>query len=77
MEEADVLCSRIGIVNQGVLRCLGTQTRLKTLYGGGFHLSINCKQQATEAADKIVHKNLTDFVKKVLSKAILLRQFNG
>lgn len=24
MEEADVLCNRIGIVNHGVLRCLGT-----------------------------------------------------
>lgn len=24
MEEADVLCNRIGIVNQGVLQCLGS-----------------------------------------------------
>ena len=24
MEEADVLCNRIGIVNDGVLRCLGS-----------------------------------------------------
>jgi ABC-type multidrug transport system ATPase subunit len=24
MEEADVLCNRIGIVNKGVLRCIGT-----------------------------------------------------
>ena len=29
MEEADVLCNRIGIVNDGVLRCLGSQNRLK------------------------------------------------
>ena len=42
MEEADVLCNRIGIVNQGVMRCLGTQARLKLLYGGGFHLFVNC-----------------------------------
>lgn len=42
MEEADVLCNRIGIVNKGVLRCIGTQNRLKTLYGGGYHLYINC-----------------------------------
>ena len=41
MEEADVLCNRIGIVNQGVMKCLGTQTRLKNLYGGGYHLFIN------------------------------------
>ena len=45
MEEADVLCNRIGIVNKGVLRCIGTQNRLKTLYGGGYHLYINCYNQ--------------------------------
>jgi len=42
MEEADVLCSRIGIVNDGILRCIGPQVRLKTLYGGGYHLFVNC-----------------------------------
>ena len=42
MEEADVLCNRIGIVNDGVLRCIGSQNRLKMLYGGGYHLFINC-----------------------------------
>lgn len=24
MEEADVLCNRVGIMNKGILRCLGT-----------------------------------------------------
>eukprot|EP00343_Euplotes_focardii_P012019 CAMPEP_0205834014 /NCGR_PEP_ID=MMETSP0206-20130828/50457_1 /ASSEMBLY_ACC=CAM_ASM_000279 /TAXON_ID=36767 /ORGANISM="Euplotes focardii, Strain TN1" /LENGTH=334 /DNA_ID=CAMNT_0053140841 /DNA_START=697 /DNA_END=1698 /DNA_ORIENTATION=+ len=42
MEEADVLCNRIGIMTDGMLRCLGPQVRLKTLYGGGYHLFINC-----------------------------------
>mmetsp|Transcript_26279 Transcript_26279/g.23158 ORF Transcript_26279/g.23158 Transcript_26279/m.23158 type:complete len:217 (+) Transcript_26279:520-1170(+) len=42
MEEADVLCTRIGIITQGTLRCIGPQTRLKSLYGGGYHLFINC-----------------------------------
>ena len=42
MEEADVLCNRIAIVNDGVLRCVAPQVRLKTLYGGGYHLKINC-----------------------------------
>ena len=43
MEEADVLCHRIAIVNNGVMSCLGSQTRLKDLYGGGYHLFLNCK----------------------------------
>jgi len=46
MEEADVLCNRIGIICKGVLRCIGPQVRLKTLYGGGYHLSINCHKGA-------------------------------
>jgi ABC-type multidrug transport system ATPase subunit len=42
MEEADVLCNRIGIVSNGVLKCIGSQTLLKNLYGGGYHLYVNC-----------------------------------
>lgn len=44
MEEADVLCNRIAIVNNGILRCVAPQTRLKSLYGGGYHLQINCQK---------------------------------
>ena len=45
MEEADVLCHRIGIVLDGILRCVGPQVRLKTPYGGGYHLFINCHKE--------------------------------
>ena len=45
MEEADVLCNRIAIVNNGILRCVAPQVRLKSLYGGGYHLQINCQKQ--------------------------------
>ena len=48
MEEADVLCSRIGIVNDGILRCIGPQQRLKSLYGGGYHLFINLHKENLE-----------------------------
>jgi ABC-type multidrug transport system ATPase subunit len=44
MEEADVLCNRIGIVIDGILRCVAPQVRLKTIYGGGYHLFINCQK---------------------------------
>jgi ABC-type multidrug transport system ATPase subunit len=70
MEEADVLCNRIAIVNNGVMSCLGSQTRLKDLYGGGYHLFLNCKDTKQE-------KRLVDFIKKLLPKSVKLRQFNG
>ena len=45
MEEADVLCNRIAIVNNGILRCIAPQVRLKTLYGGGYHLEVNSQKE--------------------------------
>ena len=50
MEEADILCNRIGIVNNGVLSCIGSQNRLKTLYGGGYHLFISCHKYPGESS---------------------------
>ena len=39
-----MLCNRIGIVNDGILRCVGAQIRLKSIYGGGYHLFVNCQK---------------------------------
>lgn len=41
MEEAEVLSDRIGIIINGQMRCLGTQYKLKKIYGKGFKLVIN------------------------------------
>lgn len=43
MEEAEVLCQRIGIMAKGTLRCLGPQLRLKQVYGSGFRIQFICK----------------------------------
>lgn len=40
MEEAEVCCQTIGIMAKGRMRCLGSPTRLKYLYGCGYKLSI-------------------------------------
>ena len=41
MEEADHLCTRVGIMNRGKLRCLGSQNRLKAKYGRGYQLQFD------------------------------------
>ncbi|KAK3267400.1 hypothetical protein CYMTET_24039 [Cymbomonas tetramitiformis] len=41
MEEADTLCSRIGIMTRGRLRCLGTQMHLKNRYGDGLKITVH------------------------------------
>lgn len=38
MDEADVLCSRIGIMMRGQLRCVGSSLELKRRFGFGYRL---------------------------------------
>ncbi|XP_035731949.1 ABC transporter A family member 1-like isoform X2 [Vespa mandarinia] len=40
MEEADALCSRVGIMVKGELRCVGSTQHLKNLYGAGYTLEM-------------------------------------
>lgn len=40
MEECEALCTRIGIMVGGVLRCLGSAQHLRSLYGDGFQIEI-------------------------------------
>jgi len=43
-----VLSYCIGIMNYGKLRCLGSQNRLKTRFGIGYQLQINCPPYKVE-----------------------------
>jgi ABC-type multidrug transport system ATPase subunit len=40
MEEGDALCNRIGILNRGQLRCLGSPQHLKSKFGSGYNVQI-------------------------------------
>mmetsp|Transcript_1922 Transcript_1922/g.3362 ORF Transcript_1922/g.3362 Transcript_1922/m.3362 type:complete len:186 (-) Transcript_1922:183-740(-) len=50
MEEAEALCTRIGIMAKGQLRCVGTAAHLKARYGKGYTLTVN-QLPAPSAAD--------------------------
>ena len=39
MQEAQVLCQRIGIIHKGLLRCLGTTEHLKTKFVRGYRVT--------------------------------------
>jgi ABC-type multidrug transport system ATPase subunit len=54
MEEADVLCTRIGIVATGQLICIGSQLRLKRRFGDGFRLKVALVTPAPVAAGTVV-----------------------
>jgi ATP-binding cassette, subfamily A (ABC1), member 3 len=55
MEECEALCTRIGIMVGGVLRCLGSSQRLRTKYGHGFQIEIG---MAIPSAEDIAVKVL-------------------
>ncbi|KAI8848838.1 hypothetical protein BC829DRAFT_417290 [Chytridium lagenaria] len=69
MEEAEALCQRVGIMAKGTLRCLGNPLRLKELYGSGFRVFFNSKEEDTERAAKWVESLLPEGWTKVDSFA--------
>jgi len=54
MDEAELLCSRIGIIALGKLRCIGTSTHLKNRHGGGYRLQMNYRPDMEEVATKTI-----------------------
>jgi len=70
MEEASVLCERVGIMATGRLRCLGTGTRLKNRFGSGFHVSL-------AFADASNTTLIDQFISKYLPQAKLAEKFGG
>ncbi|XP_051194420.1 ABC transporter A family member 8 isoform X1 [Lolium perenne] len=55
MEEAEVLCDRIGIIANGTLQCIGNSKELKTKYGGSYVLTITTAAgEEAEEVEKLV-----------------------
>jgi ABC-type multidrug transport system ATPase subunit len=72
MEEAEVLCDRIGIMSEGVMKCLDIPAKLKQRYGDGYKLSIHTKDRSNEMAQRVVA-----FVSRVCPDATLLNEPMG
>jgi len=49
MEEADVLCDRIGIMDFGRLQCVGTSHDLKTRFGAGYTMMVTSSDRSPES----------------------------
>jgi len=69
MEEADVICTRIGIMSKGSLRCVGSNLHLKNKYGQGFTIKFNTNQYKEENAEA--------FISSVLPTATLIEAIGG
>lgn len=56
MAECEALCSRVGIMVNGSLRCLGSPQQLKSKYGQGYRLKIRSVVE--------YHSQTKDFLKQ-------------
>eukprot|EP00026_Physarum_polycephalum_P002573 Phypoly_transcript_02580.p1 GENE.Phypoly_transcript_02580~~Phypoly_transcript_02580.p1 ORF type:complete len:904 (+),score=109.04 Phypoly_transcript_02580:144-2714(+) len=69
MEEAEVLCNRIGIMRKAQLHSVGTQMHLKNKFELGFNVKVshflNCEEKAH------------NFVMECIPNAVLVRAFGG
>ena len=66
MEECEALCSRVGIMAAGALRCLGGVQHLKNLYGQGYLLEFSADN--LEGADAIKSFVATSFPQAQLAE---------
>ncbi|XP_023723147.1 ATP-binding cassette sub-family A member 5 isoform X3 [Cryptotermes secundus] len=77
MEEADALCSRVGIMVKGELRCVGSTQHLKNLYGAGYTLEMKLRggdrTPTTPSSDS--HSDLKEFVAGLFPDATLEESF--
>jgi ABC-type multidrug transport system ATPase subunit len=62
MEEAEALCSRIGIMAKGSLRCIGTAQHLKAKYGKGYTITVNLLPTQAEEEFAARLRALDDFI---------------
>jgi len=72
MEEADALCTRMGILVNGSLQCIGSSQHLKSRFGTGYHMEI----QTAESEGAI--ERVKEFIlHQICSDAIILKAFGG
>lgn len=71
MEECETLCTRIAIMVNGELKCLGTSQHLKTKFSNGFTLTIKIKTETNDRVRRDNLNNIETFAKKYFLNVLL------
>lgn len=69
MAECEALCTRVGIMVNGSLRCLGSPQQLKSTYGQGYTLKIRTVGQV-EALKEFIRQNIVSAYLKVRRECV-------
>ena len=73
MEEADALCTRIGIMVNGQLQCLGSSQHLKSKFGKGCVVQMRVAVERESAAIQFVMNSFTGSVLKQQYRCVAFR----
>lgn len=72
MAECEALCSRVGILVNGSLLCLGSPQQLKSRYGQGYRLKVRVGSADVEQTKEIVRQKFLGAILKVCSAGVRL-----
>merc|ERR1712146_229237 len=67
MEECEALCTRIGIMVGGVMRCLGSAQRLRSKYGKGYQIEIGVELPVHDEIVRVCNEVLLSLGKTELN----------
>jgi len=69
MEEAEALCSRVAIMIDGQIQCIGSPLHLKDIFLGGYNVDLQCKLCAPHnVIDRLQKKILKEFPASILAE---------
>lgn len=71
MEECEALCTRLGIMVSGRLKCLGANQHLKSRFGKGYELEIRCSEDFVEKSVMLCYDSIPGLVLKERHGAFL------
>ena len=74
MEEADALCTRLGIMIKGVMRCIGSVQHLKNKYGAGYVLEVKFKNQNNE---EILRSQFKEKIESYFLKVVVKEEYRN
>lgn len=79
MDECEALCTRLAIIVNGELKCLGSTQQLKNKFSKGFRITIKMLEAArsnSETKDKQI-SNIKDYIKQYIPGADLRLVFTS
>lgn len=74
MDETEALCTRVGIMVNGELKCLGSLQHLKSKYGDGYTL---LAKVAFDKTDSELIEEFISFMTSTFSNSVLKEQKDG